>query len=95
MLGAGAKWWESPIMVNGQLPDEPNCICRACRYLQKAVAPRRLLAARTPPKPALYAFAQILGKFHFFKLRENLQRILLDYGQKRPSTANAAFKAAC
>jgi len=42
-----------------------------------------------------YAFAQILGKFYFFKLRENLRRILLDYGQKRPCTANAAFKAAC
>jgi len=24
-----------------------------------------------------------------------LRRILLDYGQKRPCTANAAFKAAC
>jgi len=41
------------------------------------------------------AFAQILGKFYFFKLLENLRRILLDYGQKRSCTANVAFKAAC
>jgi len=54
-----------------------------------------LLAARHCQSPPWYAFAQILGKFHFFKLRENLRRILLDYGQKRPCTANAAFKAAC
>jgi hypothetical protein len=45
--------------------------------------------------PAWDAFAQILGKFYFFKLLENLRRILLDYGQKRSYTANAAFKAAC
>jgi len=38
---------------------------------------------------------QILGKFYFFNLPENLQRILLDYGQKRSCTANAAFNAAC
>ncbi len=82
-------------MVNEPLPDDPNYICRACRYLQKAVGPKGLMAARTPPKPPRYAFAQILGKFYFFKLRENLRRILLDYGQKRPCTANAAFKAAC
>jgi hypothetical protein len=37
------------------------------------------------------AFAQILGKLHFFELRENLQRILLDYAQKRSGRANAAF----
>jgi len=51
--------------------------------------------ARTPPAADACAFAQILGKLYFFKLRENLRRILLDYGQKRSSTANAAFKAAC
>jgi len=43
----------------------------------------------------LRAFAQILGKLYFFNLRENLQRILFDYGQKRLGTANVAFKAAC
>lgn len=41
------------------------------------------------------AFAQILGKFYFFDLRENLRRILFDYGQNRSDPANGAFKAAC
>jgi hypothetical protein len=41
------------------------------------------------------AFAQILGKLYFLQLLENLRRILLDYAQKRPGPANAAFNAAC
>ena len=82
-------------MVNGPLPDDQSYICRACQYLQKAVGPKRLLAARTPPKPARYAFAQILGKFYFFELCENLRRILLDYAEKRTDLANVAFNAAC
>jgi hypothetical protein len=41
------------------------------------------------------AFAQILGKFYFFDLLEKLRIILLDYGQKRSGSANAAFKPAC
>jgi hypothetical protein len=45
--------------------------------------------------PRRRAFAQILGKYYFFDLLENLRRILLDYAQKRSCTANAAFKAAC
>jgi len=40
-------------------------------------------------------FAQILGKFHFFDFDENLQRILLDYGQNLCFIANALFKAGC
>jgi hypothetical protein len=51
--------------------------------------------AKTLQKPASPAFAQILGKLYFLQLRENLRRILLDYGQKRPCRANAAFNAAC
>jgi hypothetical protein len=47
------------------------------------------------PKRADGAFVQILGKLCFFNLRENLQRILFDYGQKRLRIANVAFKAAC
>jgi hypothetical protein len=43
----------------------------------------------------LAAFAQILGKLHFFDLLEKLRIILLDYAQKRSGTANAAFKPAC
>jgi hypothetical protein len=41
------------------------------------------------------AFAQILGKFYFFELCENLRRILLDYAEKRTYIANVAFNAAC
>jgi hypothetical protein len=63
-----------------------------CKRPSDQGACRRREHCQSPP---WYAFAQILGKFHFFKLRENLLRILLDYGQKRPCTANAAFKAAC
>jgi hypothetical protein len=50
---------------------------------------------RGMPQTPHRVFAQILGKFYFFDLCENLRRILLDYGQKRPSIANAAFNAAC
>jgi hypothetical protein len=52
-------------------------------------------ATETPQQAALRAFAQILGKLYFVQLRENLRRILLDYGQKRRHPANAAFNAAC
>ena len=52
----------------------------------------RIFAAR---RPRFAAFAQILGKLNFFKLGENLQRILVDYAEKRSSTANATFKRAC
>jgi len=41
------------------------------------------------------AFVQILCKFDFFKLGENLPRILFDYAEKRANTANATFKRAC
>jgi len=41
------------------------------------------------------AFAQILAKFDFFDLYENLQRILFDYAQNAPHPANAPFNAAC
>jgi hypothetical protein len=51
--------------------------------------------ANTLQKPASRAFVQILGKLYFLQLRENLRRILIDYGQKRPLRANAAFNAAC
>jgi len=40
-------------------------------------------------------FAQILAKFDFFDLYENLQRILFDYAQNAPHPANAPFNAAC
>jgi hypothetical protein len=39
--------------------------------------------------------AQILGKFYFFNLRENLRHILFDYEEKRCCITNGAFKGAC
>jgi len=55
-----------------------------------------VIAAAKPAQTAVSrAFAQILGKLYFVQLRENLRRILFDYGQKRPRRANAAFNAAC
>jgi hypothetical protein len=60
-----------------------------------APAPRRRCPARNRANRRIAAFAQFLGKLYFFDLGENLRLILLDYAQKRPGTANAAFKAAC
>jgi hypothetical protein len=45
--------------------------------------------------PRFGAFVQILGKLNFFKLGENLKRIIFDYAEKRANTANATFKRAC
>jgi hypothetical protein len=45
--------------------------------------------------PQFAVFAQILGKLNFFKLGENLYRILFDYVEKRANPANATFKRAC
>jgi len=65
------------------------------RHLQirRAAAPRG--PGECAPKANWRAFVQILGKFYFVELIENLRRILFDYGQKRSCIANAAFKAAC
>ena len=41
------------------------------------------------------AFIQILSKFYFFQLIENLRLILFDYGQNRAVGANVTFNAAC
>jgi hypothetical protein len=82
-------------MVNGPLPAiglgrlrQPNKL-RHCRERASLMATKRCEAAG----PA--AFAQILGKLNFFKLGENLQRILFDYAEKRASTTNPVFKCAC
>jgi hypothetical protein len=87
--------WDSPIMVNGSLPT--NCqqsqpiatTPQACR--REGDAP----TATAPAWAATRVFAQILAKFYFFDLLENLRIILLDYAQKRPDTANVPFKGAC
>jgi hypothetical protein len=82
-------------MVNRSLP-RTVAICLTFAGVAEMPANRRSFAfAKTLQKPAWRAFAQILGKLYFLQLGENLRRILVDYGQKRPCRANAAFNAAC
>ena len=40
-------------------------------------------------------FVQILAKFDFFNLHENLRRILLNYAQNAFRPTNAPFNAVC
>jgi hypothetical protein len=82
-------------MVNRSLP-RTVAICLTLTGIAEVPANRRsFVFAKTLQKPAWRAFAQILGKLYFVQLDENLRRILVDYGQKRPRRANAAFNAAC
>jgi hypothetical protein len=82
-------------MVNRSLP-RTVAICLTFAGVAEVPANRgSFVLAKTLQKPASRAFAQILGKLYFVQLRENLRRILLDYGQNRPRRANAAFNAAC
>jgi len=82
-------------MVNRSLP-RTVAICLTFAGVAEVPANRGSFAfAKTLQKPASRAFAQILGKLYFLQLDENLRRILVDYGQKRPCRANAAFNAAC
>jgi hypothetical protein len=82
-------------MVNRSLP-RTVAICLTLNGGAKVPANRGSFAIAKPLQKAVSrAFAQILGKLYFLQLRENLRRILLDYGQKRPRPANAAFNAAC
>jgi hypothetical protein len=78
-------------MVNGPFPQDDRTGIVPAHARQRRACER---AGRHRNKqPA--AFAQILDKLYFFKLRENLRRILLDYAQKRPRLANAAFSRGC
>jgi hypothetical protein len=86
---------DSAIMVNRSLP-RTVAICLTFASVAEVPANRWSFAfAKTLQKPASRAFVQILGKLYFLQLDENLRRILVDYGQKRPCRANAAFNAAC
>jgi len=78
-------------MVNGALPrdDRVGTVLAHARNAESASSPGGGAISNST------AFAQILGKFYFFELRENLRRILLDYGQKRPRLANPAFSRGC
>jgi hypothetical protein len=75
-------------MVNRPLPAIALLPKTATKIAHIMPYQRRSVRCRT-------AFAKILGKLYFFKLFDNLRRILLDYGQKRTRRANAAFNASC
>jgi hypothetical protein len=82
-------------MVNPFLP-YTVASCLTCVKFRESGRNRRTFGTTETPQPAaLRAFAQILGKLYFVQLRENLRRILLDYGQKHRHPANAPFNAAC
>jgi hypothetical protein len=81
---------ERPVARYPPWPHRDAADVRQCARRTQGVA--RIFAAR---RLRFAAFAQILGKLNFFKLGENLQRILVDYAEKRSSTANATFKRAC
>jgi hypothetical protein len=82
-------------MVNRSLP-RTVAICLTLTGIAEVPANRGSFAFAKPLQmPASRAFAQILGKLYFVQLDENLRRILVDYGQKRPRRTNAAFNAAC
>jgi hypothetical protein len=82
-------------MVNRSLP-RTVATCLTLTGIAEVPANRGSFAFAKPLQmPASRAFAQILGKLYFVQLDENLRRILVDYGQKRPRRTNAAFNAAC
>jgi len=92
---AHCRMTDSAIMVNRSLP-QTVAICLTLTGTAEVPANRGSFAfAKTLQKAASRAFAQILGKLYFVQLDENLRRILVDYGQKRPCRANAAFNGAC
>jgi len=82
-------------MVNRPLPRKVAICLTAVAAVAFPATGAVIAAAKAPQTAASCAFAQILGKLYFLQLRENLRRILFDYGQKRPRRANAAFNAAC
>ena len=96
MATARCRTAHSAIMVNGSLPDTV-AICLTLRAATEVPANRGPFAAAEIParEDVSREFAQILGKLYFVQLCENLRRILVDYGQKRPCRANVAFNAAC
>jgi len=82
-------------MVNGPLPAIGLARCGSQNKVHHCCDRARLAATNAAKQLRPASFAQILGKLNFFKLGENLQRILFDYAEKRASTANPAFKCTC
>ncbi len=82
-------------MVNGSLPRIMVAATVLRPDARKAARQNVRFPLGTSRNGAAGVFAQILGKLYFFKLFENLRRILLDYAEKRTDLANVAFNAAC
>ncbi len=82
-------------MVNGPLPQMTSGATGLLLELVKLDWRRSVPSLGTGRNASSDAFAQILGKFYFFNLRENLRHILFDYEEKRSCTTNGAFKSAC
>ncbi|HTH34789.1 MAG TPA: hypothetical protein VL976_10495 [Xanthobacteraceae bacterium] len=82
-------------MVNGPLPRTVAICLTAAAAVVLPANDAAFAAAKARQTVGSAAFAQILGKLYFVQLRENLRRILVDYGQKRPCRANVAFNAVC
>jgi hypothetical protein len=88
-------------MVNGRLPKRSlakkwrHGPCGPCAFAREPHGRTLLRSSQRMGGAASDVIVQILGKFYFVNLLENLWRILFDYGQKLRYPANAAFKAAC
>ncbi|HEX3938666.1 MAG TPA: hypothetical protein VHX43_14265 [Xanthobacteraceae bacterium] len=82
-------------MVNRRLPHTVAKCLPYARREREVRARRGFNVPKLRHMTACTAFVQFLAKSYFFQLRENLRRILFDYGQKLIDRANAAFKAAC
>jgi hypothetical protein len=86
---------DSPIMVNGPLPQPRRRRLLGGKISVPAPPRRQGKHPRHSARNAGAAFAQILGKLNYFNLRENLQLILFDYEEKRSCTTNGAFNSTC
>jgi hypothetical protein len=89
-LGGFPDHGERPVAAYASYPTRRRTKGRYCSSSARGSA--RTIAANAS---RFAAFVQILGKLDFFKLGENLPRILFDYAEKRANTANATFKRAC
>jgi hypothetical protein len=88
-----AVWLDSQFMVNAFLPGlVAATLTRFINYERGGESTGCIDAGSRKDRDDA-SFAQILGKLYFLQSVENLRRILLDYGQKHPRPANAAFNA--
>jgi hypothetical protein len=71
------------------------CSLKLRRSRQSQAGNNRFRALEQREMQGSDKFAQILVKFYFLNLHENLRHILFDYEEKRSCTTNGAFKSAC